>query len=77
VCYWLKIEDQRQASTYMTRSFHCVLEAAAARNDNDETTVDAFSPDGKSLFLCFQEIDLLFKIQRADDLPFDGRRRKK
>jgi len=36
----------------------------------DETTGLAFSPDGKHLFLAYQENGLLFEVKREDGLPF-------
>lgn len=54
--------------------FRTLIEAIDDRFNGDETTGVAFSPDGKSLFLCFQENGWLFQIQRIDGLPFDDRR---
>jgi hypothetical protein len=40
---------------------------------NDETTGLSFSPNGKFMYVAFQERGLLFEISREDGLPFNGR----
>jgi sugar lactone lactonase YvrE len=38
----------------------------------DETTGLAFSPDGKHMYLSYQDAGLLFDITRTDGLPFQA-----
>jgi hypothetical protein len=40
---------------------------------NDESTGLSFSPNGKFMYVAFQERGLLFEISREDGLPFNGR----
>jgi secreted PhoX family phosphatase len=50
--------------------FFTILESAEL---NDETTGLDFSPDGKHLYVSFQENGLIFDISREDGLPFHGK----
>lgn len=50
--------------------FFTILESAEL---NDETTGLDFSPDGKHMYVAFQENGLIFDITREDGLPFHGR----
>jgi secreted PhoX family phosphatase len=50
--------------------FFTILESAEL---NDETTGLDFSPDGKHLYVSFQEVGLIYDITREDGLPFHGR----
>jgi hypothetical protein len=50
--------------------FFTILES---QDYNSETTGLAFSPNGKYMYVAYQEQAKLFEISREDGLPFHGR----
>ena len=65
----------RTPGVYMTNGsrYYSILEASARIYRGDETTGLAFSPDGRRMYVCMQEIGYLFQIERVDGEPFQGR----
>jgi secreted PhoX family phosphatase len=42
------------------------------KDDNEETTGLAFSPDGQHMYVAFQNIGIIYDITRDDKRPFQG-----
>lgn len=52
-------------------NYYTILESP---DYTDETSGLAFSPDGKHLYVAYQDAGLLFDVWRQDGLPFNGKR---
>lgn len=54
----------------MNGQYYTILESYVY---SDETTGLAFSPDGKYMYIAYQDDGILFEIKRKDGLPFYGK----